>query len=299
MITLSAMIAFAVVAVASAVSPTAPSRGPQLRTIELDSKREKAVYKVNAAPGLATVIELPEPWAMTPTCGDCVFGDAKSSGQLWRLDLSPAMRTLSLKPMRLPGADIPPSAFVTNVDITLDGGMAITLFVELSLPESADARIEFTMADADKGAAKVTKRERELEQKFAERVAAAATDAMLESVMHGTTCKDFFGRPNRHDNIVVRLRQICRTSALIYITFEVENRRRDEISLAGAALEGTRHAAGAVAKLEKRTLQFNERGLGVAAVRSDKDDTADRYTLRVTASGVDEDTTVTVENIDF
>src|SRR5262245_48044471 len=61
--------------------------GPSLRTIALDPKKPKAVYKLNTAPGLATVIQLPEPWVVLPTCGDCVYGDATPSGQLYRIDV--------------------------------------------------------------------------------------------------------------------------------------------------------------------------------------------------------------------
>ena len=284
---------------ASSAASTAVPAAPKLRVIDLDRKKEKVVYKVNAAPGLATVIELPEPWATTPTCGDCVFGDQKTEGQLWRLDLSPSTRTLSLKPTRVPGADLPASAFVTNIDITLNGGIAITLFVELTLPEAADARIDFTIPDDQKGAAKLTKRERELDAKFDERVTTAATDALLAGAMHGTKCKDFGGRPNRHEDVVVRLRQICRTSALVYLTFEVEDRRHDDVALTGAVLESTRHAAHPSDKLEKPALRFNERGLGIVALPIAGDGESDRYRLKLTVHGIDEDTIVTVDDINF
>lgn len=276
----------------------AGGKGPQLRVITLDPTKAKAVFKVNAAPGLATVIELPEPWTTMPTCGDCVFGDAKPDAQLWRIDVFPDTRSLSIKPTRLPGGDTPSSAFVTNIDVTLEGGLAVTLFVELTLPEAADARVEFLMRDEDKGKAKLTKRERDLEARFEERANATAIEMMLAAFMRGTTCRDFFGRPNRKDNVVVRLKQICRNSELVYVTFEVENRRRDDINLDAALLESTRQQASAGDKLEKSTLRFNERGLGVAAVRAGNAAEQDRYRLTVTVAGVDEETNVVIEDIE-
>ncbi len=278
---------------------TAAGRGPQLRVIKLDPQKPKAVYKVNAAPGLATVIQLPEAWTTTPTCGDCVFGDGKAEAQLWRLDVFPDTRTLSIKPTRVPGADAPASAFVSNIDVTLDGGLAVTLFVELTLPEAADARVEFTIPDADRADAKLTKRERELEARFDERVKQTSDERMLAAFMRGTTCKDFFGRPNRKDNVVVRLKQICRNSELVIVTFEVEDRRRDDITLDSSLLESTKGAASAGDKLEKTRLRFNERGLGVAAVQAPTDAAPDRYRLTVTVAGVDEETKVIVEDIEL
>lgn len=273
--------------------------GPALRTIGLDKRKTKGVYKVNAAPGLATVIELPELWAVKPTCGDCVFGDAKPEAQLWRLDVFHDTRTLSIKPVRLPGPDLPASAFVTNIDVVLDGGIAITLFVELTLPEHADARIEFTLPDEEKGAAKLTRRERDLEARFAERTKAAANDILLGAVMTGTTCKDFWGRPNRSKSVVVRLKQLCQNGALTYVTFEVENRRRDDLFLRSASLEDSRARASAGEKLEKTTLRFNERGLGVAAVSGGTVDGPVAFKLTVTEESIDGDNSVVVEDITF
>ncbi|MBI1948551.1 MAG: hypothetical protein HYS27_22885 [Deltaproteobacteria bacterium] len=272
--------------------------GPALRSIALDKRRAKGVYKVNGAPGLATVIELPEPWSVKPTCGDCVFGDAKPEAQLWRVDLFPDARTLSIKPTRLPGADLPSSAFVTNIDVMLDGGLAITLFVELSLPEQADARVEFTLPDDEKGATKLTKKERDLEARFDDRAKALANELMLAALMTGTTCKDFWGRPNRSRNVVVRLKQLCRNGTLTYVTFEVENRRRDDIFLTTATLEDTKQRGSAGEKLEKATLRFNERGLGIAGVAGAVDG-AVSFKLTVIEEGVDGENNIVIEDITF
>jgi hypothetical protein len=286
--------------VVEAAAPVADGKGPRRRVIALDSRRAKAVYKVNAAPGLATVIELPEPWVTPPTCGDCVFGDAKPEAQLWRLDVSPQTRTLSIKPTRLPGADAPPSAFVTNIDVVLEGGLAVTLFVELAVPEEADARVELTLPDADKGQAKLSVRERELEAKFDERVTAAGDEKMLAAFLHGTTCKEFFGRPNRDENVVVRMKQMCRNGALLYVTFEVEDRRREDIVVTSAVLDGGKHEPSAGEKIEKERLRFNERALGVAAMGAPSPaDPPQRYTLTVDAEGVDGPAKIVVDGLDF
>lgn len=288
---------------AKAAEPVEPrmvsvGHGPALRSISIDKRRAKGVYKVNAAPGLITIIELPEPWSMKPTCGDCVFGDGKLEAQLWRVDLFPETRSLSIKPTRLPGADVPSSAFVTNIDVMLDSGLAITLFVELSLPEQADARVEFTLPDDEKGAAKLTKRERDLEARFEDRAKSVANELMLSALMAGTTCKDFWGRPNRSKNVVVRLKQLCRNGALTYVTFEVENRRRDDLFLTAATLEDNKARGAGGEKLEKTQLRFNERAKGIAAVAGTAEG-AMSFKLTVTDEGVDGDNSVVIEDITF
>ena len=283
----------------SATATVEPGRGPQLRVITLDPKKAKGVYKVTAAPGLVTVLKLPEPWTTPPTCGDCVFGDAKLDGQLWRIDVFAETQSLSIKPTRLPGPALPATAFVTNIDVTLEGGLSVAIFVELSHPEHADARVEFVLPEAETGRARLTLLERELEQRFADRAQALATELMLSAAMRGTTCKDFFGRPNRKDNVVVRLKQICRTSELLYVTFEVENRRRADVPLAAAMLESAKGALAAGYKLEKTVLRFNERGLGIAAVTPGAPAEPDRYRLTVTVAGVDQELAVVVEDIEL
>lgn len=274
-----------------------PGRGPQLRVIKLDPAKAKAIYKVNAAPGLATVIELPEPWTVAPTCGDCVFGDGKLEAQLWRLDVFTETRSLSIKPTRLPGSDTPASAFVTNVDVTLDSGLAVTLFVELTLPEAADARIEFVLPQDETGRAKATKLERELNARFEERVREKATDMMLAALTRGTTCKDFWGRPNRADGVVVRLKQLCKNGELVYVTFEVENRRRADIHLDSAVLEGSKPAETAGERMEASMLRFNDRALGIAALRPADLGAPDSYRLTISVAGSDGDTRVLIEDI--
>lgn len=282
-----------------AAAPAPAQRGPALRTIELDPKRPKAVYEIHTAPGLSTTIQFPEPWAVMPVCGDCVFGDAEPRGQLFRLDVTQETRTLNIKPTRLPGRDVPPSAFLTNVDVTLEGGLAITLFVKLTLPEDADARVEFKVPEAEMGAAKLTKKEKELEAQFAARVDDAAAQKMLSAFMAGTKCRDFMGRPTRSDSLVVRLKQMCRNGALLYVVFEAENRSRNDAQIQSAILADASGATSSLAKLDKTVLHFNDSSVGVAAMPiADPSLPPSVYTLTITEDG-GKDRTVVVEGIEF
>lgn len=267
-------------------APPVAGRGPALRVLALDPKKPKSVYKLNTAPGLATVIQLPEPWAVMPTCGDCVFGDAVPAGQLYRIDVLPETRTLSIKPTRLPSVDLPPSSFVTNIDVALQGGISVTFFVELTLPESADARVELTIPGAETSEAKLSIKERELEEKFAERVEERATARLLAAAGAGTVCRDFLGGPRRSDGLVVRMRQLCRNGALLWASFEVENRRRPDVALEGATLADASGASSSQVHFEKRRLRFNEATVGVAGIPlTDGDVKPSTYSLTVVEDG--------------
>jgi hypothetical protein len=262
------------------------TRGPALRVIALDPSKPKAVYKLNTAPGLATVIQLPEPWAVMPTCGDCVYGDAEPKGQLYRIDVFPETRTLSIKPSRLPSPELPPSSFVTNIDIVLLGGISVTLFVELTLPESADARVELTIPDGETGKSKLTQKERELEERFAVRVDEAAAERMLAAFGAGTVCREFFGGPRRTDGLVVRMRQLCKNGALLWVTFEIENRKRPDAAIESASLVGQNGMTSTLAYFEREQLRFNERSVGVAGIPlSDANVKPSTYTLTVVEDG--------------
>jgi hypothetical protein len=280
-------------------SIVAPRAGPQLRQIALDPTKPKAVYEIHASPGLSTTIQLPEDWAVTPVCGDCVFGDAALTTQLWRLDLSPETRTINIKPTRLPGPDVPGSAFLTNLDVTLKGGLAITLFVKLTLPEEADARVEFSLPEAAMGTAKASKLERELEEQFDTRVEQATGEKLLDALIVGTKCKDFMGRPTRTDSLVVRLKQLCQNGALLYLTFEIENRQKNDAQLANATLTDTAGNTSSLVKFQAPRLRFNQRTLGIAGIPlASQDVPPSTYTLTVQEDGGKE-RQVTVDGIDF
>lgn len=287
------------VAAAADVVEAAPARAPKLRVIPLDPKRPKAVYKVSTAPGLATIIQLPEAWAEIPRCGDCVFGDAAPDGQLYRLDVSEETRTLSLKPTRLPSADLPASAFITNVDVSLAGGISVTLFFEMTLPESADARVELTLPEEHTSRARVTQKERELEEQFDARVEEAATKRLAKALMAGTVCRDFFGRPNRHDGLVVRMKQLCKNGAMVYVTFEIENRKRSDVAIESATLIAGSGSASTSTELEREVLRFNQTTLGFASIAVDGIDVKPTsYTLTVAEDG-GANRQVTIDGIEF
>ena len=270
-----------------------------VRTIRLDPKK-KAIYKLRLVPGVATTVQLPERWKEAPICGECVFGDAEYKGQLFRLDLVDSNQTLTIKNARLPGPDVPPEGFITNLDITLQGGATATFFIELTPdPNQADTRVEVTLPDDALAGARRTAFDRQMAAEFDDRLKEKADEAVLQAALLGTRCKDFAGGPRRTDQMVVRLRQICRNGRLLWVTFEVENRNNLDLSLATPTLSGENGLVGTRSYLEKTTLLFNQTTRGiVAAELVDPALVTSRYALEVTEDG-GKSRTVLIDGVDF
>ncbi|MDP2345742.1 MAG: hypothetical protein Q8O67_32665 [Deltaproteobacteria bacterium] len=270
-----------------------------IRTIRLDPKK-KAIYKLRLVPGVATTVQLPERWKETPICGECVFGDAEYKGQLFRLDLVDSTQTLTIKNARLPGPDVPPEGFITNLDVTLLGGATATFFIELTPdPNQADTRVEVTLPDDAKAGARRTAFDREMAAEFEGLLAEKADQAVMQAALFGTRCKDFAGGPRRTDQMVVRLRQMCRNGRLLWMTFEVENRNNLDLSLAVPSLSGENGVASTKSFFEKTTLLFNQTTRGiVAAELVDPAIPSSSYALEVTEDG-GRSRTVLIDGIDF
>jgi hypothetical protein len=278
------------------------------RILDLDPKRTNVVFIVHTTIGFATVLKLPDVWTGTPVCGDCVFGDAKplDGGQpLYRLDVDAPARTMTLKPIRIPGVQpegnvIPPDAFTINVAVNLESGMTVVLTLQLELDATkADAYVEFRLPAEATTKAQRTKLERELTEQFDARVKAATQDALLSALMTGARCREFAGRPTREDSLVVRLKQLCKLNGYLYVVFEAQNRGKNETQLRDAALTSTAGVASTLTKLEKPLLRQNERTLGIAAVELlDPTLPPQTFTLTVSEDGA-KNRVVTVEGIEF
>ena len=276
----------------------------QSHIIKLDPKRSNLIFVVHTTIGYATILKMPEGWVSTPVCGDCAFGDAKSEGDpLWRLDVEKATRTLTIKPILRPGvqksgAFVPASAFATNIGVSLESGMTLSLTVDLVDHQArADATVTFTLPGDATGAARRTALERELEDQFADRVQQAAREKLLGAFMSGARCRDFAGRPNREDKLVVRLRQLCKMQGYLYITFEVENRGRSEALLQSASLSSNT-VLSTLTKFERPLLRFNDRSLGVAAVELSDSLPPSNFSLTVVEDG-GRARSVVIEGIEF
>jgi hypothetical protein len=271
----------------------------QVRNIALDPAK-KAIHRLHLVPGVAATIQLPERWKETPICGQCVFGDTEYKGQLFRLDLVESTQTLTLKTARLPAADAPPDAFITNLDITLAGGATVTFFVDITpYPEQADKRIEVTLPQGANATEKKTAFDREMAQVFEARLAEATAIEGMKAAMYGTKCRDFAGGVRRSDNMVVRLGQLCRNGKLIWVTFDVENRASEDLALAPPSFVGANSVASSRHYFERTTLLFNERTKGVVAAElADPSLPPSTYTVEIVEDG-GKSRTVSIDDINF
>lgn len=296
---------FTLIALATAAASTPPTSSPLvvapksgIRVIELDPAKPGEQYYVKASPSTKTVFQFPEPWATTPICGDCIIGDEKPVEQLWRLDLIPETNSIVLNAIRRPSASLSPLAFKTNLDVTLRSGLSIVVRIEIVLPDDADTRVQFTLPKSSTADAILTKERDRLEQEFSARAKDVAMKRILDIHMKKTICKDFSGRPNRNELIVVRLKQFCRTSNILYLTFEVENRSGEDLQLASASLSDSSNASSFM-QFERTRLPFNARTLGIAALElPDADPPPSTYTLTIQEDG-GRDRDVVVDGIDF
>lgn len=295
---------------AAAVPPPAPENETRSsRVINLDPNRTNVVFIVKTTIGFATILKMPELWVSQPVCGDCVFGDTKPNDgtqPLYRLDMDPAARTITIKPIRIPGPQpdgsfIPPEAFVINVGLTLEGGMTVVLTLQLVLNAAeADAYLEFKLPGDALGKAKKAKLESDLEAQFADRVKQASDDALLSAFITGARCRDFSGRPTREDSLIVRMKQLCKLNNVIYVVFEAQNRGRTETLLRDASLTSTAGLSSDKYRFERALLRFNERSAGVASIPLLEGSTLPPTTFSLTvAEDGGKDRTIVVEGIEF
>lgn len=287
----------------AAVVDDAGESSGRRRTVVLTPERLAKPIAVKAAPNVATNLSFPEPWAATPSCGDCVVGGQAQEGQpttLWRIDIVEATNTIVLKPIAFPGPTLPPTAFEASLDVTLIGGTAVTLFLSLAeVPANADLRIDFKLPEGADAASKKTALERELRADYDARVADAVKEAMADAMMQPTKCKEFAGGPRRKDDLITRLRQMCRNGTYVYVVFEVENGGSKDLSLSTATLSEKSAGDGDFFRFKKPRLLFRERTLGFAALPSvDPNAPASSYTLSIVEDG-GSDRTLVIDGIDF
>ena len=284
------------------VEPT--HSGGHRRKVELTPERLQKPIGIRGAPNVATMLSFPEPWAAPPSCGDCIVGgqadgNAKPS-TLWRIDVFTETNTIAVKPIAFPGPDLPLTAFEASLDVTLESGIAVSIFLTLAeLPANADLRVEFQLPAGADAKSRRTALERELRIEYDGRVAEAVKDALADTMMAGTRCQNFSGGPRQKDGLVVRLRQMCRNGAYLYLVFEVENGSRSDLRLANASLIDKSGAEGDFFRFKKPQLLFRERTLAFAALQSvDPGAPSSTYSLTVVEDGGG-DRTVTIDSIDF
>lgn len=234
------------VAVDAGVAATSPlEQAGEVKEIELDEKRARAVYRIRTALTIPAVLEFPEPFAGEPACGDCATKPGTSSA-LFALAVDHPGQYLVLKPRAAPGlqpdgSNIPASDFVTTVTVRL-ASLTLTLQVELTEDvKAANPRVRFTLpgraGESKFVADSVAKAKAALEADFAGRVEAAGGEQLLRGFLEPHECRVASTR-QRTDDMVLELKELCRFGKRLYVRFALENRSR-VLFVVGDLLVGT------------------------------------------------------------
>ena len=223
---------------ADALPPTPPpilEQAGEVKEIELDERRARAVYRIRTAISIPAVVEFPESFAAAPACGDCADAlKPGASSALFALQAEANGSYLIVKPRLYPGpqadgSNIPASDFVTTITVRLQS-LTLTLQVELTENKSqADARVRFVLPNRGAESRFVTesiaKAKSALEADFASRVEASAADQLLRSFLEPHECRSNRTR-QRLDDMVLELHELCRFGRRLYVRFQLENRGR-------------------------------------------------------------------------
>lgn len=278
---------------------TTPAQEGGLREVTLKDGSTNQKVQINGSLGVATTIQLPDDWVGQPICGDCAFGTAESTGQLWRVALQEVTRTLVVRPIVVPSHERPPSEYLTNLQMTLASGITLTFFVQLVPKANADFSVTLRLPEGATSKERVSTLEKELTARFATRLKEATAAAALDNLMTPVVCRDIENKVQRSDGMVVRLSQLCHVGTYLYVTFEVENRQRKALELGSATLTDPDQNSSDMQRFEKSVLQFNETTRGIAAFSTIQPGTQHREYGLVVAEEGGQDRVVEWTNLHF
>jgi hypothetical protein len=222
---------------ASAPASNARADAPkkEARVIALDETQARVFHTVVTNPSIPAVIEFPEPWVGTPSCGDCVDLSGpqevlKNSDALFGVQLFPDQQYILIKPAqfsRKDGGRVPDADFLTTLTVKLQSKLTVTIRIQYGSIEQADARVVFTLPNRDKETAfvreQIAKAKTELEAQQAEMVAHGVRDEFLRAFLQPHECVNA-SRRERNDDIVVAVQELCQFGRRVVVHFTVENR---------------------------------------------------------------------------
>lgn len=260
------MLAMFVLSAMTALS--APASKTNLREITLHPKKTNQKVQIYGSLGVATAISLPDDWVGHPICGDCAFGNAEPKGELWQVTLLRETRTLVVRPIAIPGPDIPESEFLTNLQVALESGLNLTFFIQLVKKDKADFAVALLLPEGASSKERLSQRAKSLEASFAKKLEQALEAKAKDNIMSPVICRDVSNKIKRENGMVVTLSQLCHVGTHLYVTFEVKNRRREPLELGTATLTDPDDNSSSLQRFEKPLLQFNETTRGFASFSS-------------------------------
>ena len=214
----------------------------EARVIPLDETQARVFHTVYTNPSIPAVIEFPEPFVGTPSCGDCVDLSSspevlKSSDALFAVQLYRDQQYIFIKPAQYSkkdGGRVPDEDFLTTLTVRLQSKVTITLRIQYGSLDQADARVVFTLPNRGKETAfvqeQIAKEKAELQAADAERVSTGVRDEFLRAFLQPHQCVSL-SRHDRNDDIVVEVNELCRFGEHVLMRFTVENRLRTDFNL--------------------------------------------------------------------
>lgn len=269
----------------------------EVKEIELDEKRARAVYRIRTAISIPAVIEFPEAFSARPSCGSCASPTSSpDNNALFALRAEEKENYLVISPRLAPGPQLDGTTllvgdYITTVTVRL-ASLTLTLQVELTEDKKlADPRVRFTLpgrgAESKFVTESIAKAKSALEADFAARVEAAASEQLLRSFLEPHECRSASNR-QRTDDMVLELKELCRFGRRLFVRFALENRGRSLFVL-GELAAGVGDGKSFTA-LEARSLTtlpevaFQQSTEGVVSFDVE-DPSAHSFELRLTEKG--------------
>lgn len=218
-------------------SPAPPAPKKEARVIPLDETQARTFHTIITHPSIPAILEFPEPFLGSPSCGDCVDGSSppdvlRTADALFLFDLFPAEQYISIKPAQFSkrdGGRVPDENFLTTLTVRLQSKVTLTLRIQYGTVEQADARVVFTLpnrgAETQYVKDQVAKARAQLEASYADRVSEGVKRELVRTFLEPHSCVSS-NRRERNDNIVVEVQELCRFGARGLIRFTVENRHK-------------------------------------------------------------------------
>ncbi|WP_163778707.1 hypothetical protein [Myxococcus vastator] len=271
--------------------------GKQVRVIPIDDARATQVFEIGTHPTIPAVIEFPEAFSGTPSCGDCIDLGAPltpsqlaESEALFGFQAFPDANYLVIKPAG-PSAEeggiVPQRSYLTSVNVRLKSKLTLTLIIRYAPAEQVDARVMFTLPNRANETAyvrdQVAKAKRELEADFADRIQEGMSRALMKAFAEPHECVRLDAR-KWHDQAFIEAKELCRFGTRRFLTFTVENRGRGILHFGEAVIrKGSGNNAQPVPDVlfypDPQELPFQQRVTAVVAFNVDADDSASTYEL--------------------
>jgi hypothetical protein len=222
---------------AAAPAANAPADAPrkEARVIALDESQSRVFHTVYTHPSIPAVIEFPEPWVGTPSCGDCVdLGGPpqalKDADALFGVQLFPDQQYILIKPAQFSkkdGGRVADADFLTTLTVKLQSKLTVTLRIQYGSLDQADARVVFTLPDRAKESQYVqeqlAKAKADLQAQEAERISSGVREEFLRAFIQPHECIAS-NRRERDDDVVVEVQELCHFGKKVVVRFSVENR---------------------------------------------------------------------------